>query len=261
MAKRLLDGLFTAVAIIFAIPTILVLVSWNAIPGDGLYSLKSGLEDVVLMVFSATPLVQKASVQFTDRRFDEATKLLAQKGSTVGYDLLLAEAQQTQNYIVQKKDGEVGVQFTDNIEKYQQEIVEKKIEVQAKIQAESTSPSIITTTTTTTTTLVTPAPVKVVVPTNEPTSIKVPVTSTSVETGQVVVVNKPEVVVIKQESNQELLQKLESTENKLEEIKQEIKRDVPKKSSNKRREEDEKLQKEDTEKEEKEKVKKDHKDD
>lgn len=236
MTKRVLNALFTAIAITFILPTTLILVSWSAIPGDKLYSLKSGLEDVVLAVFSGTPLVPKVSLAFTERRFDEAILLLDKKGSTVGYDLLVAEAQQTQNYIVEKEDGEGVVQFTQNIEKYQQEIVKKKAEVKAEIQLKTISqvsaPS---------SNVMIPTPTTVVVPTSKPTTVKIPETSTSDTVGQVVVVTRPEVVVIKEEKPEELLQKLEATEIKLEKIKQDTKDKARRRNFYKKVRDDDKL--------------------
>src|SRR5258706_1549629 len=222
--KRVLDALFTAIVLLLAIPSTLILASWNAIPGDKMYPVKSGLEDAVIFIFSGTPLLPKVSMKFTDRRLNEATVLLSKKGSTVGYDLLVAEARQTQNYIVQKSDVQSGIQFSKNIDGYKKEIEKKKVEVRAEIAAKTKTQTGNTSTSTSgstsNTTIATPIPT----PTPESVSITVPETTTTQVTGNTIVVNTPQVVVIQEEEPTEVLQKLEDTENQLDEINKEVKK-------------------------------------
>ncbi len=206
MFRRVFDALLTAVALILSIPTILILISWNAIPGDRLYPLKSGLEDITLLLFSGTPLVPEVSMKFTERRFNEATTLLSKRGSSVGYSLLLAEAQQTQSYIVKKKDGASGTQFIQNIEEYQQEIGKKKAELLVEAQPEPAS--------------------QLPAPTEQPVVINLPDSSVSQTTGQEIIVNKPETVVIREENPEEVLQSLVAAETELENIKQEVEEEI-----------------------------------
>jgi len=214
--KRFLDALFTAMALVLAIPTLLILISWNAIPGDRLYSLKTGLEDVVLVVFAGTPLVPEVSMQFTDRRFNEATALLSKKGSTVGYDLLIAEAQQTQTYITEKNDDQSSVKFTENIEVYKKEIQKEKIRVQAQIDSGQETPA----------SAPNPVPVVISVPTptpvvpNEPVA-NVPQTEMA-PASQTITVTVPTQVVITQENPVVVLQNLQRVEEQLDEIQQEV---------------------------------------
>ncbi|MEK7498094.1 MAG: hypothetical protein AAB656_04200 [Patescibacteria group bacterium] len=195
--RRLFDALITGFVMVLAIPTILILISWNAIPGDRLYPLKSGLENATLFIFSGTPLVPQVSMKFTDRRFNEATKLLAKEGSTVGYDLLVAEAEQTQSYIAQKEDAQSGAQFVKNIEVYQKEISKKKAEVLATSSVPLT-------------------------PTVEKTVTVSTTQTTNNQGGQQIIVSVPQVVTIQQETPVLVLQKLEDTDRKLEKIKKEV---------------------------------------
>lgn len=232
MLKRFLNSLFTAVVLMLAVPTTLILISWNAIPGDGLYPLKSGLENIVMAAVSGTSLAPKVSMKFTDRRIGEATKLLDQKGSTVGYDLLVANARETQNYIVEKNDISAGVQFTKNIDNYKKEIAKKKVEVTAEIQAGTPSQATVSTGALTPTPTSIPTPV-IATPTPEPVSVSVNVPEQTVNqtTGQTVTVNVPQTVVITQENPTEVLQKLDDTENKLNQIQEEIKKNEDKRNS------------------------------
>lgn len=222
--KRVFDVLFTAVALLLSIPTVLILVSWNAIPGDKTYPLKSGLEDAVIFVFSGTPLVPEVSMKFTDRRLNEATILLAKKGSTVGYNLLVSEAKQTQAYIVKKDDDQSGIQFSKNIDGYKKEIEKKKVEVKAEIAAKANSQ---------TTTVV--APSAIPTPTEKPVSITIPETTPTQTNGQTVVINRPETVVIQEENPEVVLQNLESTESELTAIQEEVNNESNNRSDKSRR--------------------------
>ena len=104
--KKFLSALLTGFALFFSIPTVLILASWNALPGQALYSVKSSMEDVALALTANTRIATAFSVNFTDRRFDEAVKLLDKKGSTAGYELLVAEAQQSQGMVIDKQPGQ-----------------------------------------------------------------------------------------------------------------------------------------------------------
>lgn len=122
----------SASAVVFAIPSFLILISWNALPGGGLYGIKTGLEDIALAITIRTPLASAFSLNFTERRFNEANILLAKKGSTVGYTLLVAEARETQTIIVDQKDSQRAQELITKIEEYQARIEEKKLAIAAQ---------------------------------------------------------------------------------------------------------------------------------
>jgi hypothetical protein len=220
--KKFLDRLITGLAIAFVIPTTLILISWNAIPGDRFYPIKTEMEDITLALTANTRFASAFSLEFTDRRFNEATLLLAKEGSTVGYELLVAEAQQTQAIVLSKQDVKNGSQLIEKIEEYQAEIEKKQIE----IQSQATIPTIPTTTTTTI--LATPTP------TPSPLVIQKPITTTvpSGETKEIIV-SKPVTVVIKKEEPEEVLIKLEETTAELEKIKEKVKKELPETASEK----------------------------
>lgn len=205
--KKFLSALFTGFALFFSIPTILILASWNAIPGDTLYSVKSSLEDVALALTANTPVATAFSVNFTDRRFTEAVKLLDREGSTVGYELLVAEAQQTQNMIIGKQDVKNGAQLIRKIEEYQAEIEEKQVEVQSLVSTPSTVS-------------LTPSPTPFVDP--------YPTTSPSTsEEKKTVTIIKPVEVVIEEEEPEVVINNLENVIHELEVIKKEIEEELP----------------------------------
>lgn len=127
--REFLSNLLSALAIVLIIPTTLILISWNAIPGDKLYPLKRGLEDIALFLTIRTPIASAFSLEFTDRRFSEANILLAKKGSTLGYTLLVEGATQTKDIIVEKNDAAKAAELVAKIEEYQKTLEEKKIAV------------------------------------------------------------------------------------------------------------------------------------
>ncbi len=205
--KKFLSALLTGFALFFSIPTVLVLASWNAIPGDRLYSVKSSLEDVALALTANTRIATSFSVNFTDRRFDEAAILLDRKGSTVGYELLVAEAQQTRSMVLNKQDTKNGAELVRKIEEYQADIEVR----QAAALAQASTP--------TTTYVPTPAPVVGLDPTAPPAA--------DVKEKETVFVTTTEEVVIEEEEAETVVENLEDVLDELEEIKIEIEEELP----------------------------------
>ena len=212
--KKFFNLSLSAFAVIFAIPSFLILVSWNALPGETLYGVKTGLEDIALAVTIRTPIASAFSLNFTERRFDEANRLLSKKGSTVGYTLLVAEARETQTIIVDQQDSQKAQELITKIEEYQARIEEKKLAIASQPTAilpprEEVATTVLTPTPTTQ--VQTTAPVV--------TGVKTPLPSpTPAPTAEVVI------------------EDLEETNQQLEEIKEEIKRQLPPGASEKARE-------------------------
>lgn len=211
--RKFLNWLTAGFAAFFSIPTFLILISWNAIPGDSLYGLKTALEDVALAVTIKTPLASTLSVSYTERRFSEANVLLSQKGSTVGYKLLIAETNDSKEIIVDKKDSKQATQLVNKIEVYQKDIQEKKQLIQQGRLAIPTQEVTRQPEATTVPSIKTPAPT--LVPTVKPPSV----TSTPKPTAPP--------VVTPDTSDDEVLENLEEAEEELEKIKQEVKRSLP----------------------------------
>ncbi len=197
--KKFVSALFTGFALFFSIPTILILASWNALPGESLYSVKSSLEDVALALTKNTPIATAFSVNFTDRRFTEAVRLLDKKGSTVGYELLVAEAQQTQNMIIKQQDVKKGAQLIRKIEEYQTEIETKQAEIQGQV----------------------PVPSRV---DQHPSPTTPPSTS---DKNNTVIIIVPVEVIIEEEDPEEVIDNLEEVHEELEEIIEDIEEELP----------------------------------
>lgn len=199
--NRFLNAFSGVFAIVFLIPSFLIMVSWSAIPGDFAYGLKTGLEDVLLAVVSGTGFAPEVSAAYTERRFTEAVKLLDKKGSTVGYTLLIKEAKQTQNLIIEKSDSESAQELITKIDGYQKSIEKKK----AAIKSGTDSVPIASTTSITTTTTV------------SPTTIQAPTVSPT---------EPDEIVVEAASSEEEIIEDLEETQEELEEIQEELEEEI-----------------------------------
>lgn len=203
--KKFFGTLLTGFALFFSIPTILILASWNALPGEGLYSVKSSLEDVALALTKNTSMATAFSVNFTDRRFSEAVKLLDKEGSSVGYQLLVAEAQQTRSLIIDKQDAKNGAQLVLKIEEYQAEIETKQAEIQSQINLSGSK-------------YYNPTPAPFVKPSPTPS---VP------SEKKKVVINIPVEVIVEDEDPEVLLNNLKDAYENLENIKIEVEEELP----------------------------------
>lgn len=102
--KKALNTTITVLAILLAFPVSLILVSWNALPGDTAYPTKKWLETMALKMVEGLPLERKLEVEYIKRRSFEADQLLIQKGSALGYTYLSAQAYSAKEKIVETQD-------------------------------------------------------------------------------------------------------------------------------------------------------------
>jgi len=77
MLKVILTGIFWGSVAIFAIPTSLILISWDAAPGDSTYNLKVGLEKAILGAAPSSNLKSTLQIKYTERRFNEVQKVIS----------------------------------------------------------------------------------------------------------------------------------------------------------------------------------------
>lgn len=86
-------------------PTLMVMVSWNSLPGDTIFPIKLFLEDVAIIFTSPSDTAKATlSVKYTERRFSEATTLLATKNSVKGFEYLERQVVNTRTAIQTSKD-------------------------------------------------------------------------------------------------------------------------------------------------------------
>lgn len=200
---RIFNFLVTFFVVYFSIPVVLILLSWNALPGQKLYKVKTSLEDLVLVLTAKTPLASPLSVSFTERRFSEADKLLETQGSVVGFELLAQQAEESKEIIVRKEDVVQAEVLVEKIEKFQKDI-ERKTEVAQASQVAS-NPD--------------------VQQNQSSNATQRPILAPTLVAREDVVVPTPRVAPSSQP--QEIVSTLQQTQAKLEEIKKEIKREVP----------------------------------
>lgn len=222
--RKYLNWFLNGFAISFAIPTFLIIISWNAIPGDRLYGVKTGLEDIALNLTIKTPLGTFLSVRYTERRFGEANTLLSKKGSTLGYSLLVTEARESKTIIAGKKDKSQARDLVSKIEKYQTQISDKRIAIET---GTISIPSSTAPTPTTAGIPTQPTNVPVATPTNIPnipTSTPVVATPTTLPANPIVTAPPATTNTIVAESEDQILKKLNDTEKELQSIKEELER-------------------------------------
>lgn len=225
--KDYLNWIITGIAGFFLIPSLLVIVSWNALPGERIYGLKTDLEDVAFLLIGKTPIASAYSVSLTERRSTEATKLLSKKGSTVGYTLLVEEAVVSKNVILNKSDTQNAAVLIQKIEEYQNQIEQEKTKIQGN---QITAIAQKTEGTTQAPPTQAPVPAGTAPAAKTPTSAKTPL---------------PEIVA---ETENEALSELEEVQEELEEIKIEIESKLPESASDKAKEVEQQnlIKKEDT---------------
>lgn len=91
--------LWSALLLLFG-PTVMIVASWNALPGDNLYGVKLVLERTALAVASPSYATSGTlQIKYTERRFAEAKQLLASKQSIQGLPYLEQQIAETRKAI------------------------------------------------------------------------------------------------------------------------------------------------------------------
>lgn len=133
--RRYLDLTSWILLFFFAPFTVLILLSQNTLPGDFLYPVKIGLENMILVAASVSPSTKVAfRTDLTQRRFTEAQQLLVSKGDTAAYNSFVSEvasAQQDLSALSNPKDKlESSDKLIAKIEQYQQQLTQVQNQVQ-----------------------------------------------------------------------------------------------------------------------------------
>jgi len=136
--RKIFDYSSFALLSILAIPTVAILISWNALPGNKLYSLKRRLEKIALVIVGIH-FETKSSLQskLIDRRFNE-TAILLDRSSGIGLPELTAEIESAKKEITQQAKKEIkkeenkeivaekAVKLIAQLQEYDQKLEEKK---------------------------------------------------------------------------------------------------------------------------------------
>lgn len=87
--RKILDYFSWGFLLVFLIPSVLIVASWNALPGDRAYGVKLALESTLLFVARPSYAADGAlNVKYTERRFSETKRLLADRQSVEGLPYL-----------------------------------------------------------------------------------------------------------------------------------------------------------------------------
>lgn len=113
------------IAITLTIPTSLILVTWKALPGENLYGVKRGLEEVPRVAFGKTQIAADYEVAIADRRFSEATTLV-KTNHTAGLVELKKSITQATTVVTQTQNETAKTKLVDNLIVYQKALGEQK---------------------------------------------------------------------------------------------------------------------------------------
>jgi hypothetical protein len=127
--RKALNILITGLALLLFLPTVLILASWNSLPGDFIYPVKIGLEKIAAAILSGTSVERQLQVGFAERRFSEADRLLVEQKSTIGFAALITQAETAKKEIVQTQDVTAKEKLVANLTAYEQRLEARKIEV------------------------------------------------------------------------------------------------------------------------------------
>ncbi|MEK7119746.1 MAG: hypothetical protein AAB457_01145 [Patescibacteria group bacterium] len=112
---KLLDRIVWGFLLTFAVPTIMVVVSWNSVPGDSTYGMKRALEQTLLVLASPSYETKgNLQVKYTERRFSEASRLLADKASVEGLIYLNDQLAITKTVITEAPNAKVQKELATN---------------------------------------------------------------------------------------------------------------------------------------------------
>ncbi len=85
IVRKFFDFFSWGFLLLFFIPTVLIMASWNALPGDTLYGTKLAFESALLAIAKPSLAASGSlSIKYTERRFSEAKQLLSNRNSVAG---------------------------------------------------------------------------------------------------------------------------------------------------------------------------------
>jgi len=152
MFKFFLEKVFWWSVTLLAAPTTLILVSWNAVPGDSTYKIKTGLEQVILGATPSSNLKSSLQTKYTKKRFDEVQKVLDTSHASESLNNFNDQLVASENSVKEIKDVEEKKNQTQKListlENISQEIEQKEQTFQTN-QIASTSQNTINNTNTT----------------------------------------------------------------------------------------------------------------
>lgn len=126
-AQQVFEYIQWGIILLFATPTVLIMASWNSLPGARMYEVKRMFEQALLFVAKPSYAAEASlNVQFTQRRFNEAKVLLANDQSTEGLTYLSQQIRATKAVIERApsktKQKEIAQQYIATLRTVSQEL-------------------------------------------------------------------------------------------------------------------------------------------
>lgn len=196
---------------ILAIPSLLIVITWSALPDSKLYPVKRGLEKMALKIASADFIAQSAlRSKLIDRRYEEASQLLAKSSSSQGLQEFNSEVQTATNDMLAEGQTARNAQFRQELENLinQLEIYNQEFEIKKQE-------------------LIVATPKTTSVPQPKQTTITSPVATSPVATSpqiQIKIVTQQVQVPIYQESNQQVVTQVNQTQEQINQALEELRR-------------------------------------
>lgn len=139
--NKTLNTVIWAVLFILILPSSLIVASWNSLPGSRLYQFKLGSEQTLVAFVPNDKAKGTLQIAFTQRRFDDAKRLLADNTSGNGLSYLDTQINTTRRAIVETNDPTVRKQLAQQYISALQD-VNTQLEAQKQmVQASNPNPS------------------------------------------------------------------------------------------------------------------------
>ena len=129
---RIFSNLIAVLALILTVPVLLIIVTWNTLPGESFYSVKRTLEEIPRIIFSKGKLAATYEVEMTNRRFDEASALLKTDKPDGLYELY-GSIDQAKDKVIQSKNSVAKKQLIKNLNTYRQSLAIERRNLESKL--------------------------------------------------------------------------------------------------------------------------------
>src|SRR5258706_15313391 len=98
--NKTVNTILWVILFIFLLPSSLAIASWNSLPGSDLYAVKLAMEQALVFVTPSVQAKGDLQIAYTERRFSDAKRLLADQASVQGLSYLDTQVVTTKNAIL-----------------------------------------------------------------------------------------------------------------------------------------------------------------
>ncbi len=137
MRSGLLDNVIWGILLLLLVPSGLAVASWNSLPGSRLYAFKLTVEQAIVSLAPGYEAKGNLQVVYTERRFSDAKKLLADEASVEGLVYLNNQVITTKKTIRSVPDHEVKKQLA---QKYIATLKNVNVQLEEQKQAIQSTP-------------------------------------------------------------------------------------------------------------------------